>query len=145
MRGIAAMSWALAAALAPAPVPAQSPAQSPAMFPAMSPAAVGFAGAAAAAASRAAPSARGVAPTPAAPAPLDINSAPAARLATLPGVGPAEAARIVAHRPYLSKAELVTRQVVPEGVFLGIKDRIVAVQKSGNPQAAAAARRASAP
>ncbi|MFO1327988.1 MAG: helix-hairpin-helix domain-containing protein [Rubrivivax sp.] len=78
-----------------------------------------------------------------APRPLDINSAPAERLATLPGIGIAEARRIVAQRPYLSKADLVTRQVLPEGLYVQIRDRIVAVQKTGRP--AAAARRASSP
>lgn len=76
---------------------------------------------------------------------LDINSAPAAQLATLPGIGAAEAARIVAGRPYLSKAELATRQVLPEGLFVQIKDRIVAIQKTGAPRTAAASRKASGP
>jgi len=61
--------------------------------------------------------------------PVDINSANRAQLKRLPGIGDAEAERIVAGRPYLSKADLVTRQVLPAGVFQSIRHRIVAVQK----------------
>lgn len=79
------------------------------------------------------------------PPPVDINSAAPAQLATLPGIGPEEARRIVEGRPYLSKAELATRQVLPEGLFIQIKGRIVAIQKTGTPRPAAAARKASGP
>lgn len=89
-------------------------------------------------------SAQPAAPAAARPT-LDINSASAAQLATLPGLGAAEAQRIVAGRPYLSKAELATRQVLPEGLFVQIKDRIVAIQKTGAPRTAATARKASGP
>lgn len=65
---------------------------------------------------------------PAAAAPLvDINRASRAQLKTLPGIGNAEADRIVAGRPYLSKADLVSNQVLPAGVYLSIKTRIVAL------------------
>lgn len=64
-----------------------------------------------------------------APALVDINSAGRRELMTLPGVGPAEAARIVAGRPYRTKADLVIKNAVPEGVFVSIRHRIVAVQK----------------
>jgi len=61
--------------------------------------------------------------------PVDVNSADRAQLKRLPGIGDAEAERIVAGRPYLSKADLVTRQVLPAGVFQSIRQQIVAVQK----------------
>lgn len=68
---------------------------------------------------------------PAAPAKLiDINSASPAELKKLPGIGDAEAAKIIAHRPYLTKAELVTKQVLPIGPFLSLKARVVALQKT---------------
>ena len=68
---------------------------------------------------------------PAAPAELiDINSASPAQLKTLPGIGDAEAAKIIAARPYLSKAELVTKNVVGTGPYMSIKKRIVALQTS---------------
>lgn len=61
--------------------------------------------------------------------PVDINSAGKAELMKLEGIGPAEADRIIAGRPYLSKAHLVTRNVIPHGIYEQIKRQIVAVQK----------------
>ena len=61
-------------------------------------------------------------------APIDINSASLAHLKTLPGIGDAEARRIIAHRPYLSKADLVTKNVIPAGVYQSNRHRIIAVQ-----------------
>ncbi len=86
------------------------------------------------------------APTAAASAvlrPIDINSASKAQLKTLPGIGDAEAERIVARRPYRSKADLVTAEVIPAGTYVSIKNRIIALQKRGS--GAAAPRSASAP
>ena len=101
--------------------------------------AVAFAGLAAAAtpgaAASAAPVPGGSAPmmekknSPAAQAkPIDINSASRAELKTLPGIGDAEADKIIAGRPYLSKVHIVTQSGIPEGVYQSIRHRIVAVQ-----------------
>jgi competence protein ComEA len=60
---------------------------------------------------------------------VDINSASRKELMTLPGVGPAEADKIVANRPYLTKTELVTKGVLPTGPFLSLKNQVVAMQK----------------
>ena len=83
-----------------------------------------------------------VAPSRAAPAKpktlVDINSASRAQLMTLPGIGDAEAARIIARRPYLSKADLATKGVIPTGVYLSLKGRVIAIQKSMPKKAAAA-------
>src|SRR5262245_14933487 len=57
---------------------------------------------------------------------IDVNSASRAQLKTLPGIGDAEAERIVARRPYRSKADLVEHGVLPVGVYLSIKGRIIA-------------------
>ncbi|MFZ2649435.1 MAG: helix-hairpin-helix domain-containing protein, partial [Burkholderiaceae bacterium] len=61
---------------------------------------------------------------------IDINSASRAQLKTLPGIGEAQADKIIAGRPYLSKADLATENVIPTGVYLSLKHRIVARQKA---------------
>ena len=61
--------------------------------------------------------------------PVDINSAGKAELKKLQGIGDAEADRIIAGRPYLSKAHLVTRKVIPQGIYEQIKRQIIAIQK----------------
>lgn len=58
--------------------------------------------------------------------PVDINSASAAELKKLPGIGDAEALRIIEGRPYGSKAWLTTNNVISMGIYLDIEDFIVA-------------------
>ena len=60
---------------------------------------------------------------------VDINSAGKAELMTLPGIDAARADKIIAGRPYLSKAFLVTRNIIPAGVYDSIKRQIIARQK----------------
>lgn len=60
---------------------------------------------------------------------VDINSAPRAQLKTLPGIGDAEADRIIAGRPYRSKADLVTKQALPAGVYQALRNHVIARQK----------------
>ncbi len=62
------------------------------------------------------------------PAVVDINSATLAQLTTLPGIGNSEAARIIAGRPYLTKAGLVTDRIIPAGTYQAIRHRIIAIQ-----------------
>jgi hypothetical protein len=64
---------------------------------------------------------------------VDINSAGRKELMTLQGIGPAEADKIIAHRPYLTKTELVSKQVLPDGPFMAIRHQIVAMQKFRTP------------
>jgi hypothetical protein len=65
---------------------------------------------------------------PAAPVKLvDINSASLKQLKTLPGIGDAEAQKIIANRPYLTKTELVSKGVLPTGPFLSVKRQVVAM------------------
>ena len=59
---------------------------------------------------------------------LDINSATKAQLDVLPGIGPARADAIIKGRPYRGKDELVKKNIIPESVYDGIKDKIIAHQ-----------------
>ncbi len=57
---------------------------------------------------------------------LDINRATEQELRDLPGVGAARARAIVNGRPYRSKDELVAKRILPENIYNGVKDHIVA-------------------
>jgi DNA uptake protein ComE-like DNA-binding protein len=59
---------------------------------------------------------------------IDINTATKAQLDVLPGIGPARADAIIKGRPYRAKDELVKKNIIPESVYDGIKDRIIAHQ-----------------
>jgi len=61
---------------------------------------------------------------------VDLNSASRSELTTLPGIGAAEADRIIANRPYLTTTELVTKKVLPVGPFVSLKHLVVAMPKS---------------
>lgn len=56
---------------------------------------------------------------------VDLNNANKKELMTLPTVGEAEATKIIAHRPYISKTDLVTKGGLPEGVYLAVRDKVV--------------------
>ena len=59
---------------------------------------------------------------------VDINSASATELKKLTGIGDAEAAKIIAGRPYATKAWLVGKNILPEEKFVAIRSQIIAKQ-----------------
>ena len=82
----------------------------------------------------AAPVAKPAAAPAAAPAaeakqePMDINSASAKELATLPKIGDVRAKAIVKGRPYNGKDDLINKKVIPQDAYDAIKDMIIAKQ-----------------
>jgi competence protein ComEA len=73
----------------------------------------------------------GMRPAVAAPAAaqVDINTATAAELKALPGIGDAYAAAIIKGRPYAKKDQLLSRKILPKATYDKVKDRIVAKQQ----------------
>jgi competence protein ComEA len=59
---------------------------------------------------------------------VDINSATAAELKTLPGVSENDATKIIQGRPYADKSQLVSKKVVSEPTYEKIKDHVVTRQ-----------------
>jgi competence protein ComEA len=55
---------------------------------------------------------------------ININSASAKELGSLPGIGPVYAQNIIDHRPYSTVDDLVSKKVVSAGLLNKIKDKI---------------------
>jgi DNA uptake protein ComE-like DNA-binding protein len=63
---------------------------------------------------------------------VDINKAGRSELKTLPGIGETEAAKIIAARPYLTKTDLVTKNVLTLQTYDALRSSIIVIH-SGPP------------
>jgi competence protein ComEA len=59
---------------------------------------------------------------------VDINTATDAELKGVPGIGDSYAAKIIAGRPYASKAQLKSRKIMPSVQYEQVKDQLIARQ-----------------
>ena len=57
---------------------------------------------------------------------VDINSATAEQLASLPGLTSGDAKKIIAERPYTRKNQLKQKNIITAATYDGIKNQIVA-------------------
>jgi competence protein ComEA len=59
---------------------------------------------------------------------VDVNHATREQLVSLPGIQDAYAAKIVKHRPYVNKTQLLSEGVIPAATYRKIRALIIAKQ-----------------
>ena len=82
---------------------------------------------------------------PAEPSILDLNAATRDQLIAYPGIGAAYADKIIAGRPFKQRSELVSRNIMPAGVYLSIKKYLVPTSEDKKAEEEAAKNRPPAP
>lgn len=71
---------------------------------------------------------------------IDINSATAEQLKSVPGIGDAEADKIIKGRPFPTRSHLVVREILTSEKYYALKDEIVAIPPA-DPKVAKGARK----
>jgi DNA uptake protein ComE-like DNA-binding protein len=79
-------------------------------------------------AKKAKPAAADKAAKPAAAEPIDLNTATEDQLKSIKGIGDVYAKKIIDNRPYDKKDQLVSKKVLPKGVYAKVKDQVIAKQ-----------------